>query len=110
MVAAVTLLTAALLGGGLWLILDRAAAARKIETEQAATERDADADLREMVQWMRKASWPEARNALERAKSRLGEGGSRNFRGRLDRGARDLELADRLDAIHYVMKPRPLAV
>ena len=99
LVAAVTLLTAALLGGGLWLISDRAAAARKIETEQAATERDADADLREMVQWMRKASWPEARNALERAKSRLGERGSHDIRGRLDRGARDLELADRLDAI-----------
>jgi tetratricopeptide (TPR) repeat protein len=51
-----------------------------------------------MVQWMRKASWPEARNALERAKSRLGERGSHDIRGRLDRGARDLELADRLDA------------
>jgi serine/threonine-protein kinase len=48
---------------------------------------------------MRKASWPEARNALERAKSRLGERGSHDIRGRLDRGARDLELADRLDAI-----------
>jgi eukaryotic-like serine/threonine-protein kinase len=47
LVAAVTLLTAALLGGGLWLISDRAAAARKIETEQAATERAADTDLRE---------------------------------------------------------------
>ena len=99
LVAAVTLLTAALLGGGLWLISDRAAAARKIETEQAATERAADTDLREMVQWMRKASWPEARNALERAKSRLGERGSHDIRGRLDRGARKLELADRLDAI-----------
>lgn len=99
LVAAVTLLTAALLGGGLWLISDRAAAARRIETEQAATERAADTDLREMVQWMRKASWPEARNALERAKSRLGERGSHDIRGRLDRGARDLELADRLDAI-----------
>src|SRR3954469_13675266 len=51
------------------------------------------------VQWMRKASWPEARNALERANARLGERGSHDIRGRLDRGARDLELADRLDAI-----------
>ena len=48
---------------------------------------------------MRKESWPEARNALERAMSRLGERGSHDIRGRLDRGARDLELADRLDAI-----------
>src|SRR5207248_7924847 len=56
-------------------------------------------DLREMVQCMRKASWTEARNALERANARLGERGSHHIRGRLDRGARDLKLADRLDAI-----------
>jgi serine/threonine-protein kinase len=89
LVAAVTLLTTALLGVGLWLISDRAAAAQKIETEQAATERAADIDLRELVQWMRKASWPEARNALEPAKSRLGERGSHDIRGRLDRATRD---------------------
>src|SRR5437660_252960 len=47
LVAAVPLLTAVLLGGGLWLISDRAAAARKIETEQAATERAADTAVRE---------------------------------------------------------------
>ena len=90
-VAAVTLFTAALLGGGLWLISDRAAAARKVEAERVATERAADADLREMVEWMRKASWPEARNALERAKSWLGDRGSHDLRGRLDRGFRDTD-------------------
>src|SRR4051794_14005645 len=47
LVVAVPLLTAALVGGGPWLIADRAAAARKIETEQAAAERAADTDLRE---------------------------------------------------------------
>jgi serine/threonine-protein kinase len=98
LVAAIPLLTSVLLGGGLWLISGRAGAV-KSGTGQAATERAADTDLREMVQWMRKASWPEARNALERAKSRLGERGPHDIRGRLDRGARDLELADRPDAI-----------
>ena len=48
---------------------------------------------------MQKSFSPDARNALERAKSRPGERGAHDIRGHLDRGARDLELADRLDAI-----------
>ena len=48
LVAAVTLLTAALLGGDLWLISDWAAAARKIEMEQAATERAATRGIEAM--------------------------------------------------------------
>ena len=51
---------------------------------------------------MRRAFWPEARNARERAKPRLGGRGSHVIRGRLDRGVRDLELADRLDAIRLM--------
>ena len=45
---------------------------------------------------MRKASWPEARNALERAMSRLGERGSHDIRGRQDRleGVRPLVTTD----------------
>ena len=43
------------------------------------------------------SSWPEARAALERAKGRLGDRGSADLRRRLDQGARDLELAARLD-------------
>jgi serine/threonine-protein kinase len=45
LVAAGTLLTIALLGSGLWLISERAAVARRIETQEAATERAADSDL-----------------------------------------------------------------
>ena len=91
-VAVGTLFTVALLGGGLWLISDRAAAARAAEAERVAAERAADADLREMVELMRKASWPEAKNALERAKAWLGNRGSDDLRSRLDQGDRDLEL------------------
>ena len=39
----------ALVGGGLWLISDRAAAAREAKAERAATERAAEEDLRDMV-------------------------------------------------------------
>ena len=45
-----------------------------------------------MVGWQQKSSWPEAGAALERAKGRLGDGGSADLRRRLDQGARDLDL------------------
>jgi tetratricopeptide (TPR) repeat protein len=98
-VAAGTLATVALAGGGLWLISERAAAAREVEAEWAATERAADEDLREMVRWLNRSSWPEARAALERARGRLGYRGSAELRRRLDQGTRDLDLAARLEAI-----------
>jgi serine/threonine-protein kinase len=83
-VAAGTLAAVALAGGGLWLISERAAAAREVEAERAATERAADEDLREMVRWLNQSSWPEARAALERARGRLGDRGSSELRRRLD--------------------------
>ena len=63
-VAAGMLLTVALLGGGLWLL-----------SERAATERAAQDDLRDMFARLRASSWLEARAALERAKGRLGDRG-----------------------------------
>ncbi|HZY90350.1 MAG TPA: serine/threonine-protein kinase, partial [Gemmataceae bacterium] len=97
--AAGTLLTAALVGGGLWLLAERALAAREVKAERVATERAAEEDLREMVQWLKKSSWPEARAALERAKGRLGDRGSAEQRRLLEQGTRDVELAARLEAI-----------
>jgi serine/threonine-protein kinase len=96
--AGCTLLGVALAGVGLWLVGDRAAAAREAEAERAATERAAGDDLSDMARWLRKSSWPEGRAALERARGRLGDGGSIDLRRRLDRGARDLELVARLEA------------
>jgi serine/threonine-protein kinase len=98
-VAAGTLAAVALVGGGLWLISDRAAATREVEAEWTATERAADEDLREMVRWLSRSSWAEARAALERARGRLGDRGSAELRRRLDQGARDLDLAARLETI-----------
>jgi serine/threonine-protein kinase len=98
--AASTLFAVALFGCGLWLISERAAAARKDEAERVATERAADEDLREMVRLLKESSWPEARAALERAKVRLGDRGSDALRCRLDQGARNLELARQLEKHH----------
>jgi serine/threonine-protein kinase len=98
-VALAALLAVALVGGGLWLASERAAAARAAQAEWAATERAAAEDLREMVRWLKKSSWHRARAALERAKGRLGERESAELRPLLDQGARDLDLAARLDAL-----------
>ena len=87
-IAAGTLLTVTLVVGGLRLITDR-----------AATERAADEDLREMVRWQEKSSWPEAGASLERAKGRLDDRGSAELRRRLDQGARDLDLVAKLEQI-----------
>ena len=94
-----TLFAVALLGGSLWLISERADIARKVEAERVAAEWAADTNLREMVELMRKASWPEAKNALERAKVALGNHRSNAIQHRLNQGARDLHLVAVLDSI-----------
>src|SRR5262249_47309842 len=83
-VAAPTLALVGVAGGGLWLLADRAAAAREVQAERAATERAAEDDLRDMVARLRASSWAEARAARERAKGRLGDHGSTGLRRLLD--------------------------
>jgi serine/threonine-protein kinase len=97
--AAGLLSAAALTGGGLWLASERAADARAAEAARAASERAANEDLLEMVRSLKASSWPEARAALERARGRLGDGGSAELRRLLEQGERDLEVASRLGAI-----------
>jgi eukaryotic-like serine/threonine-protein kinase len=98
-VAAVVLLTVTLAAGGLWLISDRTAVARKAEAERVAMERAARQDLREMARWLSRSSWPEARAAMERAGGRLEGRGSAELSRLRDQGIRDLALVERLDAI-----------
>jgi serine/threonine-protein kinase len=98
-VALATLMSVAVVGGGIWLTYDRAAAARAAQAEWAATERAAAEDLREMVRWLKQSFWPRARAALERAKGRLGDRGSADLGPLLEQGARDLKLAAQLDAL-----------
>jgi serine/threonine-protein kinase len=98
-VSVVTLFTVALVGSGLGLLSERAATERAAKAEQAAAERSAEEDLQDMAQWLKKSSWPEATAALERAKVRLGDRGSSDLHNRIDQGARELALVERLDAI-----------
>ncbi|QEH35471.1 Serine/threonine-protein kinase PrkC [Aquisphaera giovannonii] len=98
-IASGTLLAFALSAAGAWLIRDRAETANRAAGERAAAEAAADGDLRNMERRLGASAWPEAAAALERAKARLGDGGPPVLRLRLDQGARDLDLAARLDAI-----------
>ncbi|MDB5310160.1 MAG: serine/threonine protein kinase [Gemmataceae bacterium] len=93
------LLAVVLVGGGAWTLSDRAAAKRAADADDAATGRAADADLTEMAGSLRSSSWPDAKNALARAKGRLGDRGSADLLHRLDRGTRELALGLELDAI-----------
>jgi serine/threonine-protein kinase len=96
---AAALSAAVVVGGGLWLLSERSAAARRADAEQAVAGRAAGGYLREMVGHMREANWPEAKTALERASAWLGQRGSAELRGRIEQGRRDLELVARLEAV-----------
>src|SRR5262245_60917616 len=98
-VMASALLLCVVVGGGLWVLSDRAADRRAKAAAEAATEQAADRDLEEMVGWLRQSSWPEARAALERAKGRVGDRGSADLKRRMEQGRRDVELGMHLDAI-----------
>ncbi len=87
-IAVGTLLAMTTAGGGLWLM-----------TERVSTMRSADQDMKEMDAWLKKSSWSEAAAALERAKGRLGNGGSAEMLRRLDQGSRDLKLVADLEEI-----------
>jgi serine/threonine-protein kinase len=98
-IMASALLLGVLAGGGLWVLSERSAQRRAQDAADSATQQAAADDMDEMVEWLKKSSWPEARAALERAKGRLGEHDSTELRRRLDQGQRDLALGIQLDAI-----------
>ena len=91
--------TAALVGVGAWTVSERSAAARAEE----ATDRAADADLREMVELFQTGSWVEARAAWERARGRLASSRSTTLRNRLAQGKRDLDIAADLEQVRLAL-------
>jgi tetratricopeptide (TPR) repeat protein/predicted Ser/Thr protein kinase len=94
-----TLLTCGLLGGGAWLLAERAAIARAIDAEQTAAKQTAEMNLQEMVVAMNDGAWGEARAALERAKAWLGNIEAEKLKLRIEQANRDLKLTARLDSI-----------
>jgi tetratricopeptide (TPR) repeat protein len=82
------LILVAIVVGGWWLISARSSLWQAVE-----------GDLSIATQSLRRSDWGEARSALERARGRLGRGGPRELRRRLDQGDRDLDLVGRLAVI-----------
>jgi serine/threonine-protein kinase len=88
LLAACLLLAVALVGGGLWLVVQR------------AHQRDTvGADLREVTALQEQARWEEARVVLERAEARLDRGGPDNLHEQLGQARHDLDLVIELDRI-----------
>jgi tetratricopeptide (TPR) repeat protein len=61
--------------------------------------REVEAALVEMGRLQGEARWGEARAVLEQARTRLGEGGPRDLKARLDRAREELDLVARLEEI-----------
>src|SRR5262245_46062067 len=63
------------------------------------TNPEVEADLKEAEAHQKASRWCEARVALARAEGRLGQGGPKALRRRLDQLRQDLELVARLEAV-----------
>jgi serine/threonine-protein kinase len=86
-VAAVVLAAVVIAGGtGLWWVQKRA------ETEEAVTK-----DLQEAEFWQKLERWPEALQALERARGRLAGGGPDELRERMDQRQNEVALVAQLE-------------
>jgi serine/threonine-protein kinase len=82
------LLALVLAGVGVWQAL-----------QQADRRRALEADLKDVTAHQQQARWVDARAALDRAEARLNGGDPDEWRRRLEKSRRDLELVIQLDAI-----------
>ena len=90
---------AALAAGAVLAVLSLAGAVLWLGIKRSGIERAAREDLLEVDRAAAAANWPAFRTALERARARLADGGSAELLARVEQGARELALVDRLDAI-----------
>jgi tetratricopeptide (TPR) repeat protein len=98
--AASVVLTAALLAGGwMWVEGDRAARQAERARQESETRSAVQARLDEATDHQRRAEWPEAQAALERAAGHLGAGGPEELQQRLAQVRTDLLMVARLDEI-----------
>ncbi len=86
--AGTVLAVLSLVGAGVWL-----------DIKKGELERAAEADLLEVDRAAAAADWPGARTAIERARARLADGGSADLVARVELGARELALVEKLEWI-----------
>jgi serine/threonine protein kinase len=92
---------AASLISGILLLNGIVAVSVSMLTDRNLLQRTVEADFREVVQAQQRQAWGDARNALERAKGRLGGGGSAELRRRSDQLERELALVETLETILF---------
>ncbi len=91
--------TSALLAGSVLLAMILVGGAFRLITEQAAIVRAVEDDLGEVESFHEQSLWGSAKNAIQKAKVRLGERGPVQLRQRLEQAERDQLLAERLEKI-----------
>ena len=92
---------AAFLVSGMLLLNVIVAVSVSLLTDRNLLQRTVEEDFREVVQAQQRQAWGDARKALERAKGRLGGGGSAELRRRSDQLERELALVKSLEAILF---------
>jgi tetratricopeptide (TPR) repeat protein len=88
------LLALLVLGTGSWLYVKGQKAERRGRAREAI-----EAGLKQVPALWRQGHWPQARSLLEQTENRLDEADSDDRRRRLEQARKDLELAERLEAI-----------
>jgi serine/threonine-protein kinase len=92
---------AAFLVSGMLLLNVLVALVVSVQTDRNMLTRTVEDDFREVVQAQQRQAWDDARKALERAKGRLGGGGSAELRRRADQLERELALVKTLETILF---------
>jgi serine/threonine-protein kinase len=90
---------AALLAASATIVIGLIGAGLRVSWQRAAIARAVSDDVRELAASQRASDWTAARTALERARARLGDADLPELRRLVDLGARDLELAAKLESI-----------
>jgi serine/threonine protein kinase/tetratricopeptide (TPR) repeat protein len=88
LLGATAFFTIVLIGGALWLVVQRAQQRQAVE-----------GDLREVADLQQQARWTDARGALQKAEARLDAGGPGDLRERIDQARGNLDLVTELDRI-----------
>lgn len=90
---------AASLVSGMLLLNGIVAVVVSVLVDRSVLTRTVEADLREVVEAEQRQAWDDARNALERARGRLGDGGPEDLRRRASQMDRELTVVGKLREI-----------
>jgi serine/threonine-protein kinase len=99
---AVLSLVVAVAGGGLWVQQQRAAQRAEEARREEVLRQGVGSALEKVAELQRQGHWAEARAVLDQAQERLGPTGPEDLLPQIEQARRDLDLVDRLEAIHLL--------